>query len=421
MLSADLGLHGGSLENVYWGLLIVTYPYISGLVAGSFVVASLSHVFRLKLLDRIAPLALLVSFALLVTAPLTVLADARQPNNAFELFTRPHIPWSPLGDFTVIWLTYVVLMVVECYVAFRERNVLRARETGWRARLAGWLALGSEDLSGRARRRDGRLLMGLSAFGILLAFLFHGYIGFVFGSLKARALWSTPLMPVLFIVSAMVSGVALMIVVYLAVSRFYHDPVDRKLLSTLLNYLIGFLLLDAFLDVVDLVTSAISAYSPGPVSGGFVSVYLQGRFALTYLGLQLGLGVVVPILLFLVPRIRRSLAGTVAIAIAVLMGVYAMRWNVVIGGQTVSKISTGHVAVSIPLTGFDSVQTVIGIYAIAFLVFLLLSWLLPWHTFEPGLGPAGQSPGDVAEVPAGPVEVDQERKSALSGSHAVAR
>ena len=120
---ADISLNGSSLENIYWGILIVTYPFVSGLVAGSFVVASLSHVFKQHKLDKLAPLALIVSFALLLGAPLTVLADARQPVNAFELFTRAHVPYSPLGDFTVIWLTYVLLMFVETYFAFREGNV----------------------------------------------------------------------------------------------------------------------------------------------------------------------------------------------------------------------------------------------------------------------------------------------------------
>ena len=68
---ADISLNGSSLENIYWGILIVTYPFVSGLVAGSFVVASLSHVFKQHKLDKLAPLALIVSFALLLGAPRT--------------------------------------------------------------------------------------------------------------------------------------------------------------------------------------------------------------------------------------------------------------------------------------------------------------------------------------------------------------
>lgn len=372
------GLHGGALENVYWGVLVVTYPFISGLVAGSFVVASLSHVFKIHHFDKLAPLALIVSFALLLAAPITVLADSRQPVNAFELFTRPHIPWSPLGDFVAIWLSYVVLMVVETYVVFRLENARRALGTGWRARLSNIVALGSKDLGEESRKRDAKLLMFLSSIGIALAFLFHGYIGFVFGAIKARAIWSTPLMPVLFIVSAMLSGVALMYLIYTAACRFYKQKHDAKITCGLLVYLMAFLVLDAFLDILDLVTSGVSAYTQGPVSQGVSSVFIHGPHALSYLGLQLGVGIILPIVLWTFRSVRQSILGGAVISTAVVIGVYSMRYNVVLGGQMESKISDSVVHMSIPFMGFDSVQTVIGIFAIAFLLFLFFSWLFPW-------------------------------------------
>jgi tetrathionate reductase subunit C len=388
-LIADITLNGSSLENIYWGILIVAYPFVSGLVAGSFVVASLSHVFRQHKLDKLAPLALILSFALLLGAPLTVLADARQPVNAFELFTRAHIPYSPLGDFTMIWLAYVVLMFVECYFAFRAGNVRRSQGTGWQAKVARIMALRSTDLSERAGRRDARMLMILSAIGIGLAFLFHGYIGFVFGGIKARAVWSTPLMPIMFIVSAMVSGVAFVYLVYVLVCRYYHEPVDRSVTHTLLKYLLAFILLDAYLDGVDIVTSGVSAYTQGPVSSAFARIFLTGPHAFSYLGLQLTLGLLVPLLLWVIPRVRRSVLGGGVISGCVLIGVFAMRYNVVIGGQMESKISHGLVKMSIPLTGFDSIQTVIGVFGAIFLLFLLLAWLLPWR--EPS---AEEQPAD---------------------------
>lgn len=397
---ADQSLQGGALENVYWGILIVTYPFISGLVAGSFVVSSLSHVFKLHHLDELAPLALIVSFALLLAAPVTVLADARQPVNAFELFTRPHIPWSPLGDFTAIWVSYVVLMVVETYFAFRYANAaVGPTGRGWRAKLSRALALGSRDLGENGRRRDAKILVGLSSAGILLAFLFHGYIGFVFGAVKARAIWSTPLMPVLFIVSAIVSGIAFMYLVYVLASRFYGEKPDTRVTASLGVWLMCFLLLDAYLDVVDLVTSGVSAYTQGPVSSGVSSIFLHGPHAFSYLGLQLGLGLGVPFVLWLVPPVRRSVLGGALISSCVLVGVYAMRYNVVMGGQMESKISQSIVHMSVPLTGFDSVQTVVGVFGVAFLLFLFFSWLLPWRQQAPA-APAPSPEAATPRVPA---------------------
>ncbi len=378
-LFADTGLNGGSLENAYWGILIVTYPFISGLVAGSFVVSSLSHVFRLRHLDKLAPLAVVVSFAFLLAAPLTVLADARQPVNAFELFTRPHIPWSPLGDFTAIWLSYVVLMLFETYFAFRYANVERSMGAGWRAGLGRVLALGSTNLTHAGRQRDTKILVFLSSAGILLAFMFHGYIGFVFGAVKARAIWSTPLMPVLFIVSAIVSGIAFMYLVYVFTALFYRERPSRTITRSLLTWLMGFLLIDAYLDVVDLVTSGVSAYTQGPVSSGVSKVYLHGPHVVPYFGIQLGIGIAAPFLVWLVPRFRRSVLGGGLISLCVVVGVYAMRYNVVFGGQMESKVSQSIVHMSVPLTGFDSVQTVVGVFGVAFLLFLFFSWLLPWR------------------------------------------
>ena len=67
-------------------------------------------------------------------------------------------------------------------------------------------------------------------------------------------------------------------------------------------------------------------------------------------------------------------------SLAVLVGVYAMRWNVVLGGQAESKVSSNTVVTtSVPLTGFDSLQTVLGVFAVALLLFLFFSWLFPWR------------------------------------------
>ncbi len=370
------------LENVYWGLMIVTYPYISGLVAGSFVVSSLSHVFRQKVFDQLAPLAVLISFALLLAAPLTVLGDARQPTNFLELLSRGHWPYSPIAFFILIWLAYIVLMLCELYFAFRAENVRRAALGGPRQRLYRILALGNRDLRPETALRDKRILLVLSSVGILMAFLFHGYIGFIFGSTKARPLWATPLMPVLFIVSAMVSGIALMWIAYVLTMRYYRRPVQRAVADGLLRYLILFVLLDLYMDAVDFLTSAVPAYTQGPTAQGFQRILLHGPDAGVYLGLQLGVGLFVPLLVWVIPRLRKSLIGGAVMTAAVLIGVYAMRWDVVIAGQVQSKISQNLVAVKIPWFGFDSIQTVVGVFAVAFVVFTGLAWLFPWKSWE---------------------------------------
>lgn len=373
-------LSHSALESGYWGLMIVTYPYISGLVAGSFIVSSLSHVFHRRVFDGLAPLAVLASLALLIAAPLTVLGDARQPSNVMELLTRDHLPYSPLATFILIWIAYIILMLFELYFAFRATNVRLAKDGTRHSRLHRVLALGSQDTSEHAVKRDRKAIFGLSCAGIALAFLFHGYIGFVFGATKARSLWATPLMPVLFIVSAIVSGIAFMWFVYTITMRYVGRKPDQKIMSALLTYLVLFLLLDFFLDLVDILTSAIPEYAPGATYYAFFHLMFHGPFTFSYLGMQLGVGILLPLILWLLPAVRRNWIGQAGISLAILIGVYAMRWNVVFGGQAESKVSPNTVVTnSVPWTGFDSVQTVLGVFAVALLLFLFFTWLFPWR------------------------------------------
>ncbi len=372
------------LEHVYWGLPIVIYPYISGLVAGSFIVGSLSKVFGQKIFEPIAKLSLLVTLAFLLVAPLAPLSDARQPSRLFELYSRAHLPYSPLGLFTMIWTTYVVLVLVEIYFAFRQDNIRLGQVVpGWRGGLYRFLSLGGRDLSARAQHRDHVLLVTLASIGIVLAFLFHGYIGFVFGAIKARPLWSNPLMPVLFIVSAIVSGVALMILVYNLVWRFLSPDrrPDPQIIQGLVSLLMWTIFIDLFLDAVDLLNSGVSAYASGPVFQGFSHVFMGGPLSFMYWGLQLGFLVLALVLTFF-RFVRTSPLWASLAALLTVISVYAMRYNTVIGGQLQPKISQGLVLYTPPMFGRASVQVVIGLLAIVLLIFSLLLEFLPWEPLE---------------------------------------
>ncbi|EQD66391.1 polysulfide reductase NrfD, partial [mine drainage metagenome] len=225
------------MEHVYWQLPIVTYPYLSGLVAGSFIVGTLSKVFGLKKFEPLAKLSVIVTFAFLIGAALSPLTEAWQRERFLELCTRDHFPYSPLGMFIIIWTAYTVLVLMEMYFIFRPENIHLAQHgRGWRKSWHNLLTFGSRDLSEKALRRDHVIMTILAATGIALAFAFHGYVGFIFGALKSSPLWSTPLMPVMFLVSAVVSGIAAMILVYTVVQGgLGEDPLDTGIMDGLMK------------------------------------------------------------------------------------------------------------------------------------------------------------------------------------------
>ena len=368
------------LEHVYWGLPLVMYPYLSGLVAGAFVVGSLSNVFGLKQFEPLTRLAAIMTLVFLIGAPLGPLAEAVQRSRFWELYTRDHIPYSPLGLFIVIWTAYVALVVAEIYYIFRIDNIYLAEHArGWRKFWHKLLTLGSRATSETSRNRDHRVLVVLSTLGILLAFGFHGYVGFVFGAIKARPLWSNPLMMVLFIVSAIVSGIALMILAYVIIEGgLGTKKLDFRIIDGLMRLLMWMIFLDLFLDLVDILNAGVSAYTSAPIYRGFSQIFfVGGPLAFMYLGLQIGL-LVVAMVMTLFGAVRRSPLGASLTAVFVLISVFAMRFDTVIGAELQPKVSQGLVRYSLPIFGMDSVQVAIGILATMILLIALALLLLPW-------------------------------------------
>src|SRR5512143_3904669 len=92
---------------IEWDLLIVIYPYITGLVAGAFVVSSLYHVFGVKSFQPVARLSLLTALSFALVCPLPLLLHLGRPERAFEIFFSPNLT-SAMSMFGYIWLSYLL-------------------------------------------------------------------------------------------------------------------------------------------------------------------------------------------------------------------------------------------------------------------------------------------------------------------------
>ncbi len=369
------------LEQIYWGMPLVLYPYFSGLVAGSFIISTLSKVFGLRQFEPLAKLGVALTLVFLLVAALCPLSEATQRTRFLELFTRDHIPYSPLGLFIVIWVAYLALVLVELYLIFRQDNIRLAESGhGWRRSWHRFLTFGSRDKSESSIHRDHTVLVVLSAVGIFLAFLFHGYVGFVFGALKARPLWSNPLMPPLFLISAIVSGIAVMILAYQVIEGIVVGRrIDRGILDGLMKLLMWAIFVDLFFDVVAILNTGVSEYTSDPINWGFLQLfYGGGPLVFSYWVVELGF-LVLALLITFVPGMRRSIMWTALCSLLVLVSVFAMRFNTVIGGEMQPKVSQGLVAYQFPATGMDSLQVAIGIFAIALALISVLLLLLPWE------------------------------------------
>lgn len=362
-------------ETVIWSLLIANYPFITGLVAGSFIVSSMYYVFGWKQLKPVAKLALLLSLTFLAISFLPLLAHLGQPSRATEILTQPQFG-SAMAMFGYIYVGYLVLTVVETLFVFREGFVAKLHSAkGFAAGLYRLLTLGSKSISDRTARRDSQIVRVLAFVGIPVAILFHGYVGFIFGAVKANAIWSTPLMPVVFILSAIVSGIALLSVVYIVLSFLTGTKPSGEVLSRLGVLLGGFLLLDLSFHGLE---HLFGSYEELAVWQAVETVY-ERLLYWSHEWIELTIGGAVPLILTFVPRVRRSTLGAFTCSLLVLVGVYAMRWNVVIGGQLLSKTGMGFLSYSAPLFGREGILTVVSIYSLGLFVMLMLLSIFPWR------------------------------------------
>ena len=371
-------------EYIYWSVQIVMYPFMTGLVAGAFVLSSLYHVFGIKELKDIARFALVFSFALLFVAPMPIMLHLQFPFRGINVMMTSHFT-SAIAAFGIVFFTYGAIVASELWFLYRKHFVVKAialRNVQDKTMLQRMeyllytaLTLGAYDISEEALHRDEKAIKVLAGFGIPVACFLHGYAGFIFGSVKANALWMTPLMPVIFIMSAIVSGIALCMLTYIVVMEYRKFMIKRArkrwetsleevkgaemhVVKMTAKYLVLFLVFAISLELLDLIFRGYTAVKSWDV----LRTIIYERDFYDIFIMQYGIGNLVPLILFLTPglTVRRAVLGV----LLVLFGVFMMRWNVVIGGQAFSLTFAGFMHYHLPIIPHD------------------------WETFKEGLGGA---------------------------------
>ncbi|MDH3399986.1 MAG: polysulfide reductase NrfD [Chromatiales bacterium] len=406
-MSPDLVVHGVEWtvkelfvypnEFIYWSIQIVMYPYMTGLVAGAFVLSSLYHVFDQKGLKEIAQFSLVFSLALLPVAALPLLLHLQQPTRAMGPLLTPHFT-SAIAAFGIVFTTYALIVISEIWFVYRKYFVEQVEALKGKTGLSNSvtrlvyqvLTMGAYDIGDKAVAIDKKAAKILAGVGIPVACFLHGYAGFIFGSVKANALWMSPLMPVIFIMSAVVSGIALCMLTYIVIMEWrafqsrrsaseatkIHGA-EKEVIFEAKRYLLGFLVAAISLELLDLIFRGYTAMK----SWDILRSVMYGRDFVNIFFLQYTLGNLVPFVLLLLPKL--TIKRTVVALILVLFGVFMMRWNVVIGGQAFSLSFSGYMHYHIPViphsmeTFKEGLFGALTVAAIPFLLFSVINKFVP--------------------------------------------
>jgi Ni/Fe-hydrogenase subunit HybB-like protein len=379
-----------------WSILIVLYPFITGLVAGAFILASLERVFNVQAVRPTYRLALLTALAFLLVAPLPLQLHLGHPERSFEMYLTPHTT-SAMAMFGFVYLWYLmVVLVVEIWLDYRKELVLACRQsTGLRRLAYRALTLGSNNISPESLRIDDKVGRIVTIIGIPSAFLLHGYVGFIFGSVKANPWWSTPMMPIVFLFSAIVSGIAMVLLLYVVLTWWRRTGIDIVCVDTVAKYLFYAFLVDFSLEMIDLIHRIYEADE----SFRALDFMVHTKLFLSQIVLQLIVGTGIPILLLAITQVTSLAAPTrirlyVTAACLTLIGIFAMRWNVVIGGQLFSKSFLGYTTYKLAFATREGLLPAILLMILPFgILAVLLRVLPPWeHAREPPVEPVEVAP-----------------------------
>jgi hypothetical protein len=185
-------------------------------------------------------------------------------------------------------------------------------------------------------------------------------------------------MPIVFLMSAIVSGIALVIFLYMVLTPMRGEPFDMRCLDKLASYLFYAVIVDFSLEALDFIHRLYQSEESVHILGRLImnKLFMSLFVIQILLGMLLPVGIMIAVRLFNLTAELRKLFYFTAI-ILIQLGIFATRWNVVIGGQLFSKSFRGLTTYKMEVVGIEGLITALVLLALPFGVLLLLLKVLP--------------------------------------------
>jgi dimethyl sulfoxide reductase membrane subunit len=361
-------------DNVMWGFYIITFMFFVGLSAGGLIVVSAGRLFAGERFKPIARLALVEAAIAIFIAAIMIIPDLGQAGRIYNLVIHAHWMSPMIWDLLVV-IVYLIISVVYLWLYTRRDH----------AEHRSWMALGTKDHSAAAKASDKKVTYWYAWLALPAAILVHSITAWIFGLQVSRGFWYQAIMAPLFISSALVSGLALVIILALAARRHKVISFGDDLLGTIGRLLAAFIAVEAFFVFCEV----LAAYYPG-VSSDPSRQLLTGKYASGF-WFEVIIGLMIPFFMLLFARWRAHHWVVVTASVMALVGIFAHRANIiVIGlGKAPMQLAPG-TPLGIPASDGSSFEVnsvyfpsgwefiiVIGALALATLLFTLALRYLP--------------------------------------------
>ncbi len=322
------GLSATNLSSIIpWGAWIAFYIFFVGLSAGSFLLSTLIYVFGMEEYERIGKAALFTAIVCMIVALTFVLMDLGRPERLMNAIIYWNVT-SPLGWEVHFYLVYIALLMVELYIAMREDLVRAANTNTLKGFVARILTSKNSTINTLTKKRDHMWMKILGTIGIPIAILgVHGGTGTIFAMVKARPAWNTAIFPIIFVVSAMVSGTALLLAMYVIKRKVQKKTIDQKMIISLSKLMAGFLIIDLGLQFYEYLTGW---YGLEIEHLDTLATMMASDLSWSFWGVQMFLGAVVPLAIVFWKKTNQNINALLVAAILIVVGIIGVRFNIVV-------------------------------------------------------------------------------------------
>ena len=280
-------------HEIPWKVYIPLYFYFTGLSAGSFILSTLSTVFGIKRFKPMALPAAIISLVLLLLAPACLILDLNQPLRFWHTLVPEYFNRTSALSYGSWLLTFYPLAnLIYIYFIFVKND---------------------------------HITKILGTITVPLAIFVHAYTGFAFALVLARAWWHSALMPGYFLMSALLSGIALLLIVALIMDRYRREKLEPELYKSLRLMMIGILLVDLFWSGSFWLTLLVST------ADGYASI-MYALHEKSYVWGEFVAGMLVPLVILVLPWTREKKSWLCLASLLIIGGVFLMRYSVVFIG-----------------------------------------------------------------------------------------
>lgn len=336
-----------------WGAWVAFYIFFVGLSAGAFILSSLVYVFGMVQFERIGRAALASAVVSMGVALVFIGFDLGRWDRAVSTLFFFH--WtSPLSWEVRFYIMYIALLIAELAIAILiHRRVLASIPKGHK-----WLKI------------LGIIGLPLAIFGV------HGGTGTIFAVVQARGMWFGGLFPVIFVLSAIVSGTALLTIVYYVQARAVGRPVDSKLIKNLAVVLSAVLAIDLGLMFYEFIIPFLSDHNELVT----MTIQMSGPYWWTFWVVQLGMGMLIPFAI-VISKLKNRPGAVVFASVLTVIGIVAVRFNIVVP-PLIPPVIEGY-----PMNDYfptmNEIAVSICFIAVGVLAYSLIAEFFPIHEPDP--------------------------------------